>query len=377
MLNIMPPPAMQGDEQAQLSQVYRYLFRLSEQLNVALSDTDKQIQQVRTLKPVTKTTVINKVVSGGDGGGEEGGVTEEELMKQYNELKALIEKTADDVRNEMDVIISQLDSKYVAESEWGTYKEEVSREIVDTAKYTIENYEYDSEILNIPEMATDFAAYKLEAQGYIKRGIIGYDEGGLPILGIAIGQELASKKVTIDGVEYEEFDKTVNMATYTADKLSFWINGVEVAYMSNSELDVTRIIVSDSIKLGGWDINVNAKDDLTIQKELGRALVKAEIIDLVISEVNVEANEALRLAIGTDQNVRRWFGFNDEGLIIRKPGSIWYTKTDENGYHIHNDQQTEPVGSFQYGGLKTTGVQIGDIITKRTSLGGWVWTDAT
>lgn len=85
--------------------------------------------------------------------------------------------------------------------------------------------------------------------------------------------------------------------------------------------------------------------------------------------------------------MQKWFKFtNDRGLIIRKPeytdesgvvhpASIWYTVTDEVGYHIYNTQQTAPVGSFQRGGLNTTGVTIGNIACKRTTSGGWVWTD--
>jgi hypothetical protein len=85
--------------------------------------------------------------------------------------------------------------------------------------------------------------------------------------------------------------------------------------------------------------------------------------------------------------VGKWFKFdNERGLIIRKPeytddfgifhpASIWYTVTDETGYHIYNTEQTAPLGSFQRGGLKTTGVTIGEIRAKATGTGGWVFTD--
>ena len=98
-------------------------------------------------------------------------------------------------------------------------------------------------------MAAIFDSYRIETTGYIKRGIIGFDDENYPIFGIAIGQELKHKEVTVGGEVYEVFDERQNMATYAADKLSFWVNGVQVAYLSNSELVVTRIIVSDSIQL--------------------------------------------------------------------------------------------------------------------------------
>lgn len=258
MQNILPPPALQGDERAQLTQVYRYLFRLSEQLNMSLSALEG--------RTATMTRPSGGALS------PEGTDAEQfwtEADAQYSSLKSLIIKTANLVRAEMDQIVTNLGSEYVAVSEWGTYKEEVSREIVDTAKYTMENFEYNEEILNIPEMAAIFDSYRIETTGYIKRGIIGFDDENYPIFGIAIGQELKHKEVTVGGEVYEVFDERQNMATYAADKLSFWVNGVEVAYLSNSELVVTRIIVSDSIQLGNWDIAVNAADGMTVQKRIG------------------------------------------------------------------------------------------------------------
>lgn len=293
MQNILPPPALQGDERAQLTQVYRYLFRLSEQLNVGLSALEQQTAAVA--RP-----------SGGalSPGGTDGEQFWTEADAQYNSLKSLIIKTANLVRAEMDQIVTNLGSEYVAVSEWGTYKEEVSREIVDTAKYTMENFEYNEEILNIPEMAAIFDSYRIETTGYIKRGIIGFDEENYPILGIAIGQELKHKEVTVGGEVYEVFDESKNMATYAADKLSFWVNGVEVAYLSNSELVVTRIIVSDSIQLGNWDIAVNAADGMTVQKRIGSELdlsenntftITADKINAVADQIDLSGNTSIVL----------------------------------------------------------------------------------
>lgn len=294
MQNILPPPALQGDERAQLTQVYRYLFRLSEQLNMSLGALEGQ------------TATMTHARGGGalfpDGMDAEQFWAEADA--QYSSLKSLIIKTANLVRAEMDQIVTNLGSEYVAVSEWGTYKEEVSREIVDTAKYTMEHFEYGEEILDIPEMAAIFDSYRIETTGYIKRGIIGFDDENYPILGIAIGQELKHKEVTVGGEVYEVFDESQNMATYAADKLSFWVNGVEVAYLSNSELVVTRIIVSDSIQLGSWDIAVNAADGMTIQKRIGSELdlsenntvtITADRINAIADQIDLSGNTSIVL----------------------------------------------------------------------------------
>ena len=101
---------------------------------------------------------------------------------------------------------------------------------------------------------------------------------------------------------YEVFDKTQYMATYAADKLSFWVNGVEVAYLSNKELVVTRVIVSDSIKLGDWNIAVNAADGMTIQKRIGNELdlsgnvtITADQISAVADKIDLSGNTSIKL----------------------------------------------------------------------------------
>lgn len=281
MMNITPPPALHGDEQAKLTQIYRYLFRLSESLNATAATIDSQA--VKASEAVARAAGIDPATVSADVG------------EQYTSLVSLVVKTANIVQSQMDKIVTTLNSKYKASGEFGELTEEVRRLIEETAKHTIENYQYGAEVLNIPEMAADFEAYKIEAEGYIKRGIIDYDKDGFPVFGIAIGQELKSREVTIDGVVYTEFDTTKNMATYTAEKLSFWIDGVEVAYLSQSELVVTRIIVSDSIQLGDWDIKVNAQDGLTIQQRIGNEIVTASQINMVADQIDLSGNKTIKL----------------------------------------------------------------------------------
>lgn len=281
MMNITPPPALHGDEQAKLTQIYRYLFRLSESLNATALTVENQA--AKASEAVAKAAGVDPAEVSADVG------------DQYTALVSLVVKTANIVQSQMDKIVTTLNSKYKASGEFGELTEEVRRFIETTAKHTIENYTYNSKVLNIPEMAADFEAYKIEAEGYIKRGIIDYDKDGFPIFGIAIGQELKSREVTINGVVHTEFDTTKNMATYTADKLSFWIDGVEVAYLSQSELVVTRIIVSDSIQLGDWDIKVNAQDGLTIQQRIGNEIVTASQINMVADQIDLSGNKSIKL----------------------------------------------------------------------------------
>ena len=63
--------------------------------------------------------------------------------------------------------------------------------------------------------------------------------------------------------------------------------------------------------------------------------------------------------------------FSTEGLKVQMAGSIYYTVTDDVGYHIY--QNDKEIASFSEGKGKMDELQMGEIICKRTSKGGWVW----
>jgi hypothetical protein len=247
--NFAPPPGLKGDEKANLVQMHSFLFRLTEQLNAALAQTDNAIQKAQT----TATAAASKPAGGSD-------------ATEYKELKSLIIKTADTVRAEMVVLETKLDGKYIAVSDWGTYEENIQQNIETTAKGTVESYGYSAKITDVADSLNSFVT---TSNGYIRRGIIWDKDGVTPIIGIAIGQEIQNAKKIVDGVEtnedekaivngieYDVFNKNTNMALYTADRLAFYQNGVEVAYFSQLTMQVTRVNVNDAITFqGAWELS--------------------------------------------------------------------------------------------------------------------------
>lgn len=235
--NLPMPPTLMGTESEQLVQLHRYLFRMNEQLTQAIEAESIAIQDVATQqKKTVKAEELDKGLTG-----------------QYNRTKALIIKTAAEVRHEMDRIVAALDEKYVAESEWGAYREEIHQDIEATAKGVVQSFGYDAKI---DAIGTDFESYRIESRGHIQSGIIGFDDDNIPIYGIAIGQNLTNQRVTIDGIEYETIDMTQNLATYTSDRITFWQNGVDVAYISNSEMVINKIRIETGLQLSDkWEIS--------------------------------------------------------------------------------------------------------------------------
>lgn len=242
-LKIETPPALRGEPEQQLSLMSSYLFRLAEMLNVALN----------SLSESSYTSATELQTANGSKAKELGA----DSVASYNELRGLINNTSQYVHSEIEKLSTELEQQYVAISnDWGTFQENISSSIEATAEGIVQSYGYDAEIQTLQEKAAGFSAYKISTEGYIRQGFIDYDENNIPIVGIAIGQGLTSSTVTINGVEYQQIDDTASCAFYTATKVSFRINGQEVAYVSNSKLHIGDVEITGSVVLGGkWMIS--------------------------------------------------------------------------------------------------------------------------
>ena len=213
MVILPSPPMLQGNQTQQLQDVRRYLFRLVDQLNSSLNNLTAESFSPSGVQALT-------------------GATDEDKQTQAD-LKSLIIKNANEVRETIEVISKTLKSEYVAISDFGTFREDMENTITETAAGLEQEISTRSEVVNNFIAATN---------GYIRQGVVGYD-GATPIIGIAIGQDIRVTGVTetVGGKVYEEIDTSQNMSVWTTTKLSFYVNGGEVAYFANDALYVTGI----------------------------------------------------------------------------------------------------------------------------------------
>lgn len=248
-IKVETPNRLVGTEKEQLLQVYAYLYRLSENLNIALNNL--------TADNFASAREYNLLNAGG--GNTLSGEEQSNLAHNYRELRSLIINTAEIIRSEMDKISTQLNSKYEAiSSEWGTYQENMSNTIEATAEGILQKFGYDAKIETLQEIAAGFSQYIITTEGFIKQGFVDYDENNIPIIGIAIGQGLTTTKVTINGEVYEQIDDRQSCAFYTANKVSFRINGIEVAYLSNNRLYIHDIEITGGVYFRGeWSITTD------------------------------------------------------------------------------------------------------------------------
>ena len=228
-INVIQPPVLVGQNFEQASaQLYSYLFRVSEQLNIVLNDLseDQFTENVRKSLALSGQTTTDK-----------------EIRDTYSQLRSLIITTADVIEQEMSVLEVSLEGKYVAQSDFGTYAEETNATLTANADGITQNY---NRITSIVSEIEGFENYVEETEAYIKTGLLD-GEVSPPIYGVEIGQRNAS-------------DEAPNMVRITSTRIGFYQNGSEACYISNGRwgapgIDVDENIVFNSVWEAGVDAN--------------------------------------------------------------------------------------------------------------------------
>ena len=173
------------------------------------------------------------------------------------EVGDILNRGLEGVYSYMDERVESLSSTYVARSDFGTYREDINQRITTNSTKIEQQFAFAAEIqANTNRVEVDFAAYKTNVEGYIRQGIVGYD-GTIPIIGIAIGQDIRTTGTSVEterGV-FDEIDKRSNMSVWTTEKLSFYIGGQEAAYFSNGKLTVSQIATDRITGSGKWDVS--------------------------------------------------------------------------------------------------------------------------
>ncbi len=258
-LNLKPPPILRGNEGEQLRQLHGYLQQLQRSLMFALDGISLQEAAEKAVRDAKTNQTL-----------DEGG----ENSEAYKQLKALIVKTAHTIKNEYDELIQTLQSDYLALSDFGTFQESLQQIITSTASSIVQSFQYDSQLQALTsnlegtnQSITDLQGqidafdstlavlnnYNINTEQYIKTGLLYFDANNVPRYGVAVGEKLTT--ITVNGQEV--IRRTNLVGTFTSDRLSFWQNDVEVAYVSNGQLYIQEARILSSLFLGNWVIDTS------------------------------------------------------------------------------------------------------------------------
>lgn len=235
-------PDIKGNEREQLKQIRSYLYQLIPQLQFALNNegvTSYVVQEKQ--QPIGTTSQSTSSI---------------DAEVAFEALKPFIIKSADIVQAYYEEINSMLVGSYVAQSDFGTFSEQMEQRISQSAT------DIEQTFKDIQQIFTDIENISFtlaEVNAHIRTGLLYHDDNEVPVYGLEIGQ-----RNTVDGVEV--FNK---YARFTSDRLSFYDhNGMEVAYISDYKIYIRSLEITVSSKMGGFVSTVMANGDV-VKKWVG------------------------------------------------------------------------------------------------------------
>lgn len=233
-IDIRLPNITETTAEGQMSQMQSYMHQLVQQLNWALNNIDNA-QIVDPSGSQSVQTSYTKSIS----------LSETDARANFNAIKSLIINSADIVEAYYQMMRQNFDGEYVANSDFGTFVESTNHSIENNSTATIDLY---NDVQNMQTKLDKVETALLETDAWIKRGLLDYDEEGIPIYGIEVGQT-----TEVDGEEV--FDR---FARFTADGIYFYLPGSTdaVAWMSGNKLYISNAEITGSLKLGGFDLDL-------------------------------------------------------------------------------------------------------------------------
>ena len=270
-----------------------YLYELNEALSYALGD-----------KAQTEMQTLKKELEAQQKGDEKQSVIQlkNESRKRFEELKNQIIRVAEEIEMDYTTLISQSEreillraqGEFATKTEFGEYKNQVDTELSQTAESIsanakateeisseLENYkktnnaqltvqaeEILSQVENIYSAKTDLGDLEERFSSQISQTASGITEAFSESLSSfsedlsSVGGELKELVSSLDvyirrgeledgiyGIEIGRSDSSIK-ARFTNDRLSFYQGISEVAYISGSNLYITRAEILDYLKIG-------------------------------------------------------------------------------------------------------------------------------
>ncbi len=214
--SIKLPARISGSPETQLHQLYSYLYRMAQTLNVNLKEIGSSV--------LTKDEqdLMNSITQSLQEPGEQPAPAYN--YAEAETLKSLIIKTAQFVKNEVDNYRLVLFGDESAEGSQGNWKRKKGLRVDVTPDGVQQTYSY-------AEIVQGLKTFEINAKNYIKTGYL-RTENAVPIYGVAIGKDVVT--FSEDGTEtYNDGNK---VAELTAGALTFYQGGNPVAKYTGSNI---------------------------------------------------------------------------------------------------------------------------------------------
>lgn len=269
-----------------------YLYELNEALSFALGDEAQ-----------TEIQIIKKEIEAEKSGEKQNIIRlKNESKKRFEELKNQIIRTAEEIETDYSAAISQsekeilqtVQGEFATKTQFGEYKNQVDTELLQTAEsisanakateeisadlenykktnnanFSIQTEEILSQVENIYSAKTDLGELEEKLSSQISQTAEGITETFSESLASfsedlsSVGGEVKELVSSLDvyirrgeleegvfGIEIGRSDSNIK-ARFTNDRLSFYQGLSEVAFISGSNLYITRAEILDYLKIG-------------------------------------------------------------------------------------------------------------------------------
>ena len=236
-LNLAYPKRMGGTAQEQISALYRSQCEIIDWLN--LSDWSAE-------------AVLQEIAQGID---EDAALrtAKEKKLTGFESLKQLIIKTADFSMENSEQFSKTLKGGFVAKSTFGEYVKQTSLTLTANSEGITQLFDYTDGINN---------QYTGKSQQYVKTGLLYYD-GVTPRYGVGVG----NISTTVQSGNEVINTSAGEVVTVTPGRISFWQQGLEVAYLTGKKLhfpsgtlEASGAVLTGTLtaaagsKLGPWNV---------------------------------------------------------------------------------------------------------------------------
>lgn len=245
------PNISNGPPAEQLKEIRGFLFQLIEQLNM-----EADAVAVKELPAASGKTEI--------AGAANDALKQSQSPKStFNQIKSLIIKSAEIVDAYYTQISRRLEGVYVAESEFGTYRQETTQSILETGERIDRAFENLQTITGQLEQVIKVSAnirtgllYSVGAEGELLAPEL---PAGTPVYGVEVGQT-----TTVDGAEV--FNKFARFTAY--GMVLYDENGNISAYISDSKLRIPNALIEVSLTRGGF-VETIGSDGGSVERWVG------------------------------------------------------------------------------------------------------------
>ena len=221
----------------QIFQLRSFLIQLVDQLNIEESSGETAAQQNK------------KTGTQAAGGTAQDNAQGASPVGTFNQIKSLIIKSADIVNAYYEEINRRLEGEYVAQSEFGTYKYQISQDITETADGIERAFssikQIEGDLKQVNETSANIRSGRLFVVGEENlESELGQNlPEGTEVYGVEVGQV-----TEVDGVE--TFNK---FARFTAYGMTLYdSNGTLSAYITDNRLNIPNAVINNSITRGGF-----------------------------------------------------------------------------------------------------------------------------